>query len=381
MRTLVVSDLHLGATSGADVLRRPALREPLLEALRDGVGRLVVCGDALELREVPLRGAAEHFVPLLRAAGEVLGPDGEIVVTAGNHDHLLLGGWLQERLLGHPQEPMGLEHRIAPEQAGPLGAALAGAAGPARLELAYPGVWLREDVYAFHGHYADLHTTVPTIERLAAGAMRRWLSPVPEHGAGPDDYEAVLAPLYAWMFAVAQRADDGAIRAGAKSSAGAWDALAGDGKVKRPARAAVLTAGFVGAVRAANALGLGPLRSDLSGQALRQGYLRAVPEVLRRLGIAPAHVVFGHTHRSGPWPGDDPQEWRTASGTQLHNTGSWVYQPHFVGGPAGASPYWPGTCVVVDDEGPPRLRALLAGRSHSELRAGSAADPVTPGPA
>ena len=35
MRTLVVSDLHLGARTDIDLLRRPALREPLLDELRE----------------------------------------------------------------------------------------------------------------------------------------------------------------------------------------------------------------------------------------------------------------------------------------------------------------------------------------------------------
>ena len=42
-------------------------------------------------------------------------------------------------------------------------------------DVAYPGVWLREDVYALHGHYSDLHATVPTFERIAAGAMARFV--------------------------------------------------------------------------------------------------------------------------------------------------------------------------------------------------------------
>ena len=56
-----------------------------------------------------------------------------------------------------------------------------------------------------HGHYSDPHTTVPTFERLAAGAMARWVVTCPSDGATPDDYEAVLAPLYACMHALAQR--------------------------------------------------------------------------------------------------------------------------------------------------------------------------------
>ena len=57
VRTLVISDLHLGANTRADLLRRAELREPLLEAVR-GVDRLVILGDALELRDGPQRASA-----------------------------------------------------------------------------------------------------------------------------------------------------------------------------------------------------------------------------------------------------------------------------------------------------------------------------------
>ena len=46
---------------------------------------------------------------------------------------------------------------------------------PARVRVAYPGLWVREDVYAMHGHYLDCHLTVPTLERLSVGAMSRLL--------------------------------------------------------------------------------------------------------------------------------------------------------------------------------------------------------------
>ena len=49
MRTLLVSDLHMGSGSGSDVLRVPALRAALLDAVAD-VERLVLLGDMLELR-------------------------------------------------------------------------------------------------------------------------------------------------------------------------------------------------------------------------------------------------------------------------------------------------------------------------------------------
>jgi hypothetical protein len=369
--TLVVSDLHLGARSGTDLLRRADLRAALVGALHDDVDRLVVLGDALELREVPVRAAAAHGEPLLREAGEALGPDGEIVLLGGNHDHAVLAGWTETHLLQDPPHSMPLTQAIEPRDAGPLGERLAAAARPARLSFAYPGIWLRDDVYALHGHYLDVHTQVPTIERLAAGTMARYVVPLPGDGrATPDDYEAVLAPLYSWMHALAQRSGDGVVRAGSRSSARAWVALSGggDGSAAARARAAVMRAGFTAAVAAVNAAGIGPVKARLSGAALRQGSLWGMGEVLRRLDVQAEHVVFGHTHRSGPWPDDDAAEWRAPTGSRLHNTGSWVYQPHFLTDTPGDSPYWPGTAIRVDASGPPRLVRLLGDRGHDELR-------------
>ena len=113
MRTLVISDLHLGSPKGVDLLRRPEMRAPLLEALA-GVDRLVILGDGLELRESPHREAAEIAGPLFADLGQALGPDGEIVLMAGNHDHGLVAGWIDARLQTEPAGFLGLEHRIAP---------------------------------------------------------------------------------------------------------------------------------------------------------------------------------------------------------------------------------------------------------------------------
>jgi metallophosphoesterase superfamily enzyme len=367
VRTLVVSDLHLGAASRADLLRRAELREPLLDALQ-GVDRLVILGDGLELRDRPQREAGEVAAPLFAQLGRALGADGELVLTAGNHDHGLIAGWIDGRLLTEPSGFLGLEHRIPPEEVGPLAAALAGHAAPARVTVAYPGMWLRDDVYAIHGHYCDVHTTVPTFERLATGAMARWVVDLPDSGATPDDYEAVLAPMYAWMHALTQRSDHALLSAGAGASARAWVALAGGSRHRRPLRMAALGAGYTLAVAALNALGIGPLDRNLSGAALRRGGLRGFAEVLRRLGVTAPYAIWGHSHRSGPWPGDDEREWTTAAGTRILNAGSWVYQRHFLSDEPNVSPYWPGTGVVVEDEGPPRLIRLLGDRGHEELQ-------------
>jgi hypothetical protein len=367
VRTLVISDLHLGASTGTDLLRRPELREPLVEAIR-GVDRLVILGDGLELRDGPQREAVGLAAPFFADVGRALGPDGELLLMAGNHDHGVVAGWIDARLLSEPSGFLGLEQRIPPRDAGPLAAALAERAAPTRVEVAYPGVWLRDDVYAIHGHYADLHTSVPTFERLAAGAMARWVVSLPDEGATADDYEAALSPLYAWMHALAQRSNHALVTAGAGASARAWVALGGSGRRRHPLRAMALGTGLAAAVAAINAVGLGPVDRDLSGAALRRGYLRGMREVLRRLGVTAGHVVFGHTHRSGPWPGDDLVEWTTHAGGRVHNTGSWVYQPHFLSDEPNRSPYWPGTAVLIEEGAAPRLVRLLGERGHPELR-------------
>jgi hypothetical protein len=364
MRTLVISDLHLGKAGRTDLLRRADLREPLLEALRD-VDRLVILGDGLELREAAHRDAVESAGAFFAAVGAVLGPDRPLLVLAGNHDHGLAAGWIDARLQSEPSGFLGLEQRFAPT--GPLAERLAAAAAPAPVEFAYPGVWLREDVYAFHGHYADVHATVPTFERLAAGAMARYVARMPAEGATPDDYEAVLSPLYAWLHALTQRAEHTVVSAGTGASYSTYAKLTAKDRHKRPLQALGLGVGYRAVVAALNRAGLGPLEASLSPSALRRGYLRGIGETIRRLDIRAAHVIWGHSHRSGPWPEDDPAEW-TANGARIVNTGSWVYQPHFMGPVPDRSPYWPGTAVIVDADGPPRLVRLLGDRDHEALR-------------
>ncbi len=91
---------------------------------------------------------------------------------------------------------------------------------------------------------SDVHTTVPTFERLAAGAMARWIVTLPPDGATPDDYEAILSPLYAWMHALTQRSEHAVLSAGRGASARAWVALAG-GRAHAPGpRALALGAGY-----------------------------------------------------------------------------------------------------------------------------------------
>ncbi len=364
MRTLVISDLHLGLRSEADVLRRDPARDVLAERL-DGVERLVLLGDTLELRHGPQRDAVAAAEPALRALGHALGADAQVVLVPGNHDHALISGWLEARERDAPAPPMGLEERVPAADASAAAGRLAQFLGPDRVEVAYPGLWLREDVYATHGHYLDAHATVPTFERLGAGIMARLVGTIGEP-ATPDEYEAQLAPMYAWIHAAAQRAGPERAAAGSGSAVKAWHLLGADGR--RTLRARVLGGLFPLAILALNKAGVGPVGRDISGAELRRSALRAMGEAMRRLQMSPAHLVFGHTHRTGRLQGDQAAEWR-AGDTELHNSGCWVFETHFMGEhPDPSHPYWPGGAIAVDPGGPPRLERLLAGLPPSALR-------------
>ena len=67
MRTLILSDLHLGSPSHSDLLRRADVRSPLLEQAREA-DRVVLLGDVLELRHGPPREAVTRNVTAGSAA-------------------------------------------------------------------------------------------------------------------------------------------------------------------------------------------------------------------------------------------------------------------------------------------------------------------------
>jgi hypothetical protein len=324
----------------------------LLAAL-GGCDRMVLLGDTLELRHGPVRDALSEAAPVLRELGSAVG---EVVVVPGNHDHALLRGWIERRGQDPHPPPLGLESDVSWDPREPLGEVVE-ALGPARVRVTYPGAWLREDTYAIHGHYGDRHNTVPIIERLGAGLTVRLTR---EPAGGPsraEDYEAALAPMYAWIDTVAQ---SGGLRGGGGDGSfqiRAWQALDGgagrDGVLGRIRRRG-MAAGLSVAVAALNRAGLGPLRPDVSSVELRRAALRASHQVLDRLKVPAAHVIFGHTHRAGPLPGDDRGEWG-----RLVNTGSWVYEPAWLGDSPRQSPYRPGFAAIVADDGPPELVNLV----------------------
>jgi hypothetical protein len=364
---LVASDLHLGSQLATDVLRAPALRARLL-AEAERAGEVVLLGDALELRQLPVAHVLEAAGPFFEELGEAVGRGGRVVLVPGNHDHALAAPLVERGRHRTGSPPLGLEASAKPGRTGPL-AQLARRMPGVELTLSYPGTWVRPGVYAIHGHYLDCHTTVPRLEVLAVAGVRRIVGSVPD-AATPSDYERVLGPVYAFAYELAQAARPGRAPAGANASARVWTQLNAGGRGRRRAlRAHALTRLAIPlAVRGLNRAGLGPLTPDVSGRALYQAGLEAIGAVVERLGIDAEHVVFGHTHRTGPLPGDDAAAWRTPGGARLLNTGSWLYEPALVAGGSPDHPYWPGGCAIVpDDGGPPRLLRLLGDATHAEL--------------
>jgi predicted phosphodiesterase len=350
MTTVVLADLHLGGRMTA--LHTPPVLERLLGEL-EGADQVVLLGDVLSLRDGPLADVLAASRAFFEGLGEAVG-DGRIVVVPGNHDHRLAEPLLERRPLGLGTQALAAEHEARAGDPGPLGT-LARWTGGAELVVSYPGLWIRPDVYATHGHYLDCHTTVPRPECVAARAMTALVG-LPEGPLVPGHYEAVLAPLYAFAYSIAQSSPDGsgdsaAARIARRVRSLAWNRLgasSGDGGVVARLAGGAAVAGGAAALRAA---GLGPFGSDLTPGEFGRAGAEAMAEVVARLEIDAAHVVFGHTHHAGPL---EP------AGGRLVNPGSWVYQPLLIGEAGPRDPYWPGRYALVGPDGPPRLRSVLA---------------------
>jgi len=332
VRTLVVSDLHLGARLQRAVLERPEPLEALLEGL-EGIERLVLLGDVVELLEGRPAEAMQAAEPVLRALGARLGSEREVVVVPGNHDAALVRPLLRERGMSPA-----VDARLALD-ATPLLARLATWLEPARVSVHYPGVWLAERIWATHGHYLDRHL----LPEVAYGMARGLLGRVPRDNATPSEYEQPGGPSLTRFEALLTR----------------W--------LPRPL--AALVDDLAELVRAASMPGvprgllghrIAPLSAALLGVQMRRASIPALARVVHRLGVEAGSVVFGHVHRLGPLAGDDLRRWRGPDGTpRILNSGAWVYEPLLLHRARAPHPYWPGGAVVVGPGEEPRAIGLL----------------------
>jgi hypothetical protein len=333
--TLVLSDLHLGSRLRHDVLTHPEPLQRLLEAL-EGVERLVLLGDVVELLEKRAERAIDVAGPILRAIGGTLGAGREVIFVPGNHDRALVSAWI--RRVGAGLTP---DSRV-PVHATPELAHVARLLAPARVRVHYPGVWLAPGVWATHGHYLDRHL----LPDAAFGVTRGLLGRVPRSGAVPIEYEQAGGPSLTRLEALL-------IKALPRPFAG----LADD--VFELIRASTMPL----APRRLLRPGMARLTSRVLGTQMSRASLPALSHVVARLGVDAEWVLFGHVHRLGPLPGDLEDRWRGPQGRRggfrILNTGSWVYEPLLVHNAAAPHPYWPGGAVILEDDRPPRAVGLL----------------------
>jgi predicted phosphodiesterase len=327
VRTLIVSDLHLGNRLSHDVLRRPPALARLRAALA-GVDRLVLLGDTLELLHGRPETSMRRAEPVLRQISAALDPAAEIILVAGNHDYPLIRRWVRA-------DPARLTiDTVVPADASPrLQRVVEWLGGRDRVTVRYPGVWLRPGVYALHGHYLDLHL----LPRSAFGVSRRLLGGLPDGRVSPAAYES---------------------RRRGRGDRDAWTRLAD--------RIVAGQMWVLGTIRR-RLLGprAAPMTSALLDRQMRGTTIPVIAHIAGRLGVEADWVIYGHVHRAGPLAADEPSDW--TPGPQILNSGSWLYEPVLVGRAEPPHGYWPGGAVVLEDGHPPRVIGLLDDLSAAEL--------------
>jgi UDP-2,3-diacylglucosamine pyrophosphatase LpxH len=320
VRTLVISDLHLGDRGRRDVLRLPAVRERLLDALA-GVDRLVLLGDTMELMRRHPERAMAIAEPLVRELRHALGRGGEVVIVPGNHDAPLIRAWALAQgaaLQASHTVPVAASHALEH---------LVSWLGPAATRVSYPGVWLNDRVWATHGHYLDHHLVPDAPIGLLRPALRDAVA------ATPYEYEHLHHVSWRSRESLPARL------------------------ASRPVATLVQGAATQAHVVPELLLktGLAPVTAQLLDVQMRRAAVPAMARVVQRLRIDADWVLFGHVHRRGPigdetWPPDGPQ---------LINAGAWLYERLLVDRASAPHPYWPGGAVLVEDGQPPRTVGLL----------------------
>jgi UDP-2,3-diacylglucosamine pyrophosphatase LpxH len=329
VRSLVISDLHLGGRLRHGVLTRP---EPLQRVLRalDGVDRLVLLGDTIELLEGRPQQAMAIAEPIIRAMGQRLGGEREVLVIPGNHDRALVRGWIREQGASLDVDA------VVPSDASPALERLVSWLAPAQVTVQYPGAWLSDGVWAMHGHYLDRHLLPVSAYGVSRDVFRR---SGPRDGVSPAEYEHVRRPSFAgslrWMpQPMVTLVDDAA-------------------ELLRAATMPRIERGLLNRRMA-------PVNSQLLGTQMRRAAIPAVAQVVERLGIDADWVLFGHVHRLGPIEGDDRGDWRAPRGRpRIVCTGSWQYEPLLVHRATPPHPFWPGGAVIVEPGVEPRAIGLL----------------------
>lgn len=345
MKTLVISDTHLGARDGRDVLRRPVALELLLDSLKN-VDRLVLLGDLVELLDGRVSGALLDAKPILKEIGRAMSGR-EIIVLAGNHDHALVRGWLRERR--ELDKPLSATESV-PHEATKLLQKVVGYLSAERtsVRVHYPGVWLSKDVFAHHGHYLERQLSTSTIARVTNAAGYGALS-------AAEEYEAARSPSFAAASLLMRDLPDDL-----------EERLDRIGGVLRAVGRSLLTGpGDLGNLTRTT----GPVVRDIVEKRLQRGGLDAMQQVAEDLGVdsRAKHVLFGHVHRLGPT--DQSAGWQVFPDSPMYwNSGCWVLDPWLCNDDDQTSPFWPGGALEINDGQAPKAVNLLREVEPADLR-------------
>ena len=292
LRTLIVSDLHLGSASGVG----RAAPSRAARGAAGGAGRRRSPRAARRRARAAPRPAARRAgrrAAVLRRPRRRRSPAARSWCSPATTTTRWSSRGSAQRAL---QAPRAARPRAAPaRRRRPRRCSRSSPSGPRRrsVTVAYPGLWVRPDVYATHGHYLDCHLTVPTIERLSIGAMGRVLRRPAASFSRARGLRGGRRPRCSPGSTRrpgrphrrrARTGRHGARVAGARRVT----AMARLSRARRTLRGLALAGAFPLAVAALNRAGLGPLRTDISTEELRRAGLRAMGEVAARLGLGDA---------------------------------------------------------------------------------------------
>ena len=188
MRTLILSDLHLGSVSARTCCAARAARGARFRLSPD-VERVVLLGDVLELGT---GRCAKRWRPrgpssgARRARCEGQGA-GDRRGQPRPRARRTVAGAAARSSEPAPLEP---EQLLEPADVSPAIERLASWAAPAPCASPTPACGCAPDVYATHGHYLDCHLTVPTLERLSVARDEPRARRPAGTFACADDYEA-----------------------------------------------------------------------------------------------------------------------------------------------------------------------------------------------
>ena len=222
-----------------------------------------------------------------------------------------------------------------------------------------PALWLRPDVYATHGHYLDLHLTVPRLESIVASAMARVSGRARRLRLGGRLRGGAGAACTRFFAGLAQGAAPRPLSSAAARSRGRLAAA----RTARPPRRCCWGGWPSPAPWRRSTASARPVRGG--DHAARSCAARASPRCgawQRRSAPGADHVLFGHTHRPGPLPGDDRPSGRPPAARGSGTAAAGATSARSSGAAGEPQPLLAGHGDWLDDDGPAADRERAARR-------------------